>query len=33
MRCVGNANIHQKDVENEKKTRELVSLLIKDSNP
>jgi len=30
MKCVGNANIHQHDIENEKKTKELVSLLIKD---
>lgn len=31
MRCVGNANIHQKDIENEKKTRELIATVIKDS--
>jgi flavodoxin len=30
MKCVGNANIHQNDIENEKKTKELVSILIKD---
>ena len=29
MKCVGNANIHVKDIENEKKTRELASALIK----
>lgn len=33
MKCVGNASIHQDDVENEKKTKELISILIKDSNP
>ncbi len=33
MKCVGNGNIHQDDIENEKKTRELVSLLIKNSHP
>jgi flavodoxin len=31
MKCVGNANIHQKDIENEKKTKELISVLIKDT--
>jgi hypothetical protein len=30
MKCVGNATIHQKDIENEKITRELITLLIKD---
>jgi len=30
MRCVGNGSIHQKDIENEKMTKELVSVLIKD---
>jgi flavodoxin len=30
MKCVGNANLHQNDVENEKKTKELVSIVIKD---
>jgi flavodoxin len=29
MKCVGNASILQKDIENEKKTRELVATLIK----
>ena len=29
MKCVGNANINQKDIEDEKKTRDLVSALIK----
>ena len=33
MKCVGNTNIHQDDIENEKKTKELISVLIKDSNP
>jgi len=33
MKCVGNANIHQNDVENEKKTKELISILIKNSEP
>jgi hypothetical protein len=32
MKCVGNANIHQNDIENEKKTKELVSVLIKSGN-
>ncbi|MDD1687771.1 NAD(P)H-dependent oxidoreductase [Methanoregula sp.] len=30
MKCVGNTNIHQNDIENEKKTKEMVSVLIKD---
>lgn len=30
MKCVGNTNINQKDIENEKKTRELIQVLIKD---
>lgn len=30
MRCVGNACIHQNDIENEKKNRELAAILIKD---
>jgi flavodoxin len=30
MKCVGNANIHQNEIENEKKTKELASILIKD---
>ena len=33
MKCVGNGNIHQNDIENEKKTRDLVSLLVKNLNP
>ncbi|HII99522.1 MAG TPA: flavodoxin family protein [Methanoregula sp.] len=33
MKCVGNASIHQDDIENEKKTKDLISVLIKDSNP
>ena len=33
MKCVGNGNIHQNDIENEKKNKELVSLLIKNSHP
>ncbi|WP_321505247.1 flavodoxin [uncultured Methanoregula sp.] len=32
MKCVGNANISDKDIENEKKTRELVAVLIKNAN-
>jgi len=32
MKCVGNANLHQNDIENEKKTKELVSILIKDNS-
>ncbi|MCK9581751.1 MAG: NAD(P)H-dependent oxidoreductase [Methanoregula sp.] len=31
MKCVGNANIHQNDIENKKKTKELISVLIKES--
>ncbi|MFA4878391.1 MAG: NAD(P)H-dependent oxidoreductase [Methanoregula sp.] len=31
MKCVGNANISQKDIENEKKTREMAAILIKNS--
>lgn len=30
MKCVGNGGIHQKDIENEKKTRELIEILVKD---
>jgi flavodoxin len=30
MKCVGNSGIHQKDIENEKKNRELIEILIKD---
>jgi flavodoxin len=30
MKCVGNANIHQKDIEDEKLTKDLIFLLIKD---
>jgi flavodoxin len=30
MKCVGNAGIHQNDIENEKKTKDLVSVVIKD---
>nr|WP_321350110.1 NAD(P)H-dependent oxidoreductase [uncultured Methanoregula sp.] len=33
MKCVGNANISDKDIENEKKTKELVATLIKTANP
>ncbi|MCK9632215.1 MAG: NAD(P)H-dependent oxidoreductase [Methanoregula sp.] len=33
MKCVGNANIHQNDIENEKKTKELVSVVVKDLPP
>lgn len=29
MKCVGNANVHRDDIENEKKTRDIVSLLVK----
>jgi flavodoxin len=32
MKCVGNANIHQNEIENEKKTKELASILIKDNS-
>nr|WP_320162497.1 NAD(P)H-dependent oxidoreductase [uncultured Methanoregula sp.] len=32
MKCVGNANISEKDIENEKKTRELAGVLIKNAN-
>jgi flavodoxin len=30
MKCVGNGNIHQNDIEDEKKTKALISLVIKD---
>jgi flavodoxin len=30
MKCVGNANITVKDIENEKKTKELISIVVKD---
>lgn len=30
MRCVGNGNIPQKEIENEKTTKDLISLMIKD---
>jgi len=30
MKCVGNSGIHQKDIENEKKNRELIEILVKD---
>jgi hypothetical protein len=30
MKCVGNTGIHQKDIENEKKNRELIAVLVKD---
>jgi hypothetical protein len=30
MHCVGNATVHQNDIENEKKNKELISVLIKD---
>ncbi len=33
MKCVGNAGIHQSEIENEKRTKELISILIKDSSP
>jgi flavodoxin len=33
MKCVGNANISDKDIENEKKTKDLVATLIKTANP
>lgn len=33
MKYVGNASIHQNEVENENKTKELISVLIKDHNP
>jgi flavodoxin len=32
MKCVGNANISEKDIENEKKTKELAVALIKNGN-
>jgi flavodoxin len=32
MKCVGNANISEKDIENEKKTKELAVSLIKNGN-
>jgi flavodoxin len=31
MLCVGNASIHRADIENEKKNRELISILLKDT--
>jgi len=30
MKCVGNANISMKDIENEKKTKDLISVVVKD---
>lgn len=30
MKCVGNADIHQKEIENEKKTKDLIATVIKD---
>ena len=32
MRCVGNANISMKDIENEKKTKDLISVVVKDTD-
>jgi len=32
MKCVGNANISMKDIENEKKTKDLISVVVKDTD-
>jgi len=33
MNCVGNASINVNDIENEKKTKELISIVVKDLDP